>query len=197
MTDIALAAPPAPPPARPRVLLVGTALASAGSFMAFAGLIGIYLSNRSAVLAQGAPWLPEGSTIALTPANMAFATMLLSAVTMWWAVDAVGRNDRQSAYLALALTIFFGVAVINATTFLYSQMNLGVKTTAGTLIYTVTGAHLAMIVVGLAFAGVMTFRTLGGEYQGRDREGLTAAAVFWYVTIAVHAMVWLAIYVAK
>ncbi len=197
MADAALALPPAPAPARPRLLLVGTALASVGSFMAFTGLIGIYLGARSSVLAKGASWLPEGSTIPLTPANMAFATMLLSAVTMWWAVDAVGRNDRQSAYLALALTIFFGVAVINATSFLYSQMGLGAKTTAGALIYTITGAHLAMIIVGLGFAGVMTFRTLGGEYHGRDREGLIAATVFWYATIAVHAMIWLAIYVTK
>ncbi|MGI8709409.1 MAG: cytochrome c oxidase subunit 3 [Acidimicrobiales bacterium] len=197
MSDASLALPAGPAPARPRVLLVGTALASAGTFMAFMGLIGVYLQTRSGVLARGASWLPAGTTIPLTPANMAFATMLLSAVTMWWAVDAVGKNDRQAAYLALGLTIFFGIAVINATSFLYSQMGLGVKTTAGAFIYTVTGAHLAMIIVGLGFAAVMTFRTLGGEYHGRDREGLTAAALFWYATIAVHSVIWLAIYVVK
>lgn len=195
--DAALALPPAAPPARPRVLLVGTALASAAAVMAFAGLIGVYLSERAAVLAQGGSWLPEGTTLPLTPGTMAFATMLLSGVTVWWAVDAVGRNDRPSAYLALGLTIMFGVAVINATTFLYTQMELTVDTTAGLLIYTVTGAHIAMIVAGLLYAGVMTFRTLGGEYQGKDREGLVAAALFWYATIAVHAVIWFAIYVTK
>lgn len=193
----ALALPPAPTPARPRVLLVGTALTAAGTFMAFMGLIGVYLSNRASVVAGGAAWLPDGSKIPLTPSNVAFATMLLSAVTMWWAVDAVGRNDRQMAYLALGLTIFFGVAVINATTFLYTQMSLPATSTQGVLIYTITGAHLAMIVVGLVYAGVMTFRTLGGEYAGRDREGLTAATLFWYVTIAVHAVIWYAIYIVK
>ncbi|MCU1498260.1 MAG: putative cytochrome c oxidase subunit [Acidimicrobiales bacterium] len=197
MADTALALPPAPRPARPRVLLVGTALAAAAAFMGIVGLVGIYLSARSTALAGGGTWLPDGSNIPLTPANMAFATMLLSAVTMWWAVDAVGKNDRQMAYLALGLTIFFGIAVINATSFLYSQMHLPVRTTPGVLILTVTGAHLAMIMIGLVYAAVMTFRTLGGEYQGRDREGLTAAALFWYVTIAAHAVIWLAIYVTK
>lgn len=202
MTDLAIVGPPvnavpAAAPNRPRVLLVGTALVSAAAFMAFAGLVGVYLDARSSVLARGAAWLPEGSTIPLTPANMAFATMLLSGVTMWWAVDAVGKNDRQSAYLALGLTMFFGLAVVNATSFLYTQMGLPVKTTAGALVYTVTGAHLAMIIVGLAFSAVMTFRTLGGEYHGRDREGLVAATLFWYVTIAVHAVIWLAVYVTK
>ncbi len=197
MSDAVLALPPAPKPARPRVLLVGTALAAAASFMAIVGLIGVYLTARSASLAAGTPWLPDGSSIPLTPGNMALATMLLSAVSMWWAVDAVGKNDRQMAYLALALTMFFGIAVINATSFLYTQSNLPVKSTAGVLIYAITGAHLAMIIVGLVLAVIMTFRTLGGEYHGRDREGLTAAALFWYVTIAAQAVIWLAIYVTK
>ncbi|MEZ5179468.1 MAG: cytochrome c oxidase subunit 3 [Acidimicrobiales bacterium] len=144
---------------------MGTSLAAAGSFMAIVGLVGFYLSARAGVLADGGVWLPDGTTIPLTPGNMAMATMLISGVTMWWAVDAVGKNDRQMAYLALGLTIFFGIAVINATTFLYSQMHLPVATSQGVMIYTITGLHLAMMVGGLLYAGVMTFRTLGGEYH--------------------------------
>lgn len=196
-TTAHLALPPAAPPQRPRVLLVGTVLASVATVMGFAGLTGIYLSARSAVIKTGATWLPKGASVPLTPCNMAFATMILSGITIWWAVDAVGKNDRQSAYLALGLTIFFGVAVINLTSFLYTQIKFPASTTAGVLFYSLTGAHLAMIIVGLVFAVVMTFRTLGGEYQGRDREGLVAAAVFWYATIAVEAVVWLAVYVTK
>ena len=197
MATAALALPPAAPPPPPRVLLVGTALASAATFMAFVGLVGHYAASRAAVVAQGTRWLPEGSNIPLTPGNMAFATMLISAVSVWWAVDAVGRNDRQMAYLALGLTMMFGVAVINATSFLYSQIELPVATAPGALIYTITGAHLAMVVVGLVFLAVMVFRTLGGEYAGRDREGLVAAALFWFVTIAVHAVIWYVIYILK
>jgi heme/copper-type cytochrome/quinol oxidase subunit 3 len=128
---------------------------------------------------------------------VAFATLLISGVTMWWAVESVGRNDRQMAYLALGLTLFFAVAVINATSFLYAQSNLPVTSAPGVWIYTITGAHLAMLGIAMVFAAVMTFRTLGGEYHGRDREGLTAAALFWYATIAVHALVWYAIYIVK
>ena len=194
----AMALPTAAAPARPRVLLVGTAMAAAAAFMGIVGLVGVYLSARADALAvEGATWLPEGSNLPLTPGNMAFATMLLSGVTLWWAVDAVGKNDRPMAYLALGLTIFFGIAVVNATSFLYTQSGLPVRSTPGVLVYTVTGAHLAMIIIGLVYAAVMTFRTLGGEYHGRDREGLTAAALFWYVTIAAHAVIWLAVYVTK
>jgi heme/copper-type cytochrome/quinol oxidase subunit 3 len=195
--EVSLALAPAAPPARPRVLLVGTALASAAAVMAFVALIGVYLSERSQAIAGGGTWLPDGSSIPLTPANVAFATLLISGVTMWWAVESVGRNDRQMAYLALGLTLFFAVAVINATSFLYAQSNLPVTSAPGVWIYTITGAHLAMLGIAMVFAAVMTFRTLGGEYHGRDREGLTAAALFWYATIAVHALVWYAIYIVK
>lgn len=197
MASTALALPPAAPPARPRVLLVGTALASAATVMAFVGLLGYYASTRAAVVAEGTRWLPDGSNIPLTPGNVAFATMLISAVSVWWAVDAVGKNDRQMAYLALGLTIMFGVAVINATTFLFSQMALPVASTPGALIYTITGAHLAMLVLGMVYLSVMVLRTLGGEYSGRDREGLVAAALFWFVTIAVHSAIWYTIYIVK
>jgi len=193
-----LALPAPAPPARPRLTLLGTALATAAVFMMFAGLLGVYLSYRSEAMRTAGTWLPTGATIPLTPGNTALFTLLLSGVTMWWAVYAVGNNDRQHAYLALALTIMFGVCFINMTSFLYSQMMLGVaKSPAGVLIHVITGAHLAMVVVALVFAALMTFRTLGGEYAGRDREGITAAALFWYGTIAVYFVVWFAIYVTK
>ena len=48
--DGALALPPAPQPARPRVLLVGTSLAASACFMAIVGLVGIYLATRAAVV---------------------------------------------------------------------------------------------------------------------------------------------------
>ncbi|MEZ5137429.1 MAG: hypothetical protein R2702_05435 [Acidimicrobiales bacterium] len=195
--DAVLALPPAAPPARPRVLLVGTALAAVATLMAFAGVIGLYLAERASVLSQGGTWLPEGTSIPLTPGGIAMATMLLSAVTMWWAVDAVGRNDRPAAYLALALTMMFGLAVINAISFLYTQMELPVASVPGVFIYTITGGFIATLVAAMAYAAVMTFRTLGGEYHGRDREGLVAAALFWYANIAVFAVIWYAIFVTK
>jgi heme/copper-type cytochrome/quinol oxidase subunit 3 len=188
----------AAPPQRPRLVLFGTAFAAAACAMAFAGLIGVYLATRSATLAAGKPWLPDGASIPLTPGTMALFTLLLSCVTMQWAVEAVGNNDRQHAIMAFALTGFFGAAAINAVTFLFSQTGIGVRDSAmGVLFYVISGAQILMTVAGLVYAGVMTLRTIGGEYSGRDREGIVSAALFWYVTVAVYAVVWYSIYVTK
>lgn len=196
--DAVPARPPAPEPARPRVLFIGTSLAIAASFMAFAGLLGIYLSARASTMATGDPWLPEGSSMPLTPANMAMVTLALSVITMQWAVDAVAHHDRPHAYLALGITALFGAAFLNAMSFQFTQMGLEIRgSEAAVLIYVITGAHMAMLAGALLYALVMGFRTLGGQYAGRDREGIAAAALFWHATVAVFAVIWLAIYVTK
>jgi len=191
---------------RPRVLLAGTALTGGAIIMLFAGLLGVYLATRHAVLTgpniEGNPpdWLAEGEPIPLTPANIAFGTMLLSCVSMQWAVDAVKRDDRRNVYFALALTILFGAAVINATSFLYAQTGLPVASEtdpSALLFYAVTGTHLALIVGALAFVCLMTFRTLGGEHRGRDNEGIVAASLIWYLTTAIFGVIWYAVYVTK
>lgn len=191
---------PAPEPARPRVLLVGTALASAASFMVLAGMLGAYLSVRTDVLAAGETWLPSGVEIPLTPGTMSLFTLLMAAVTMQWAVDAMGKADRSHAYLAIGVTLLLGVSHVVMMAYYYTQMGLTLNGTASTqavLIYSITGVSLAMIVAALLFIVLMGFRALGGQFTGRDREGVAAAAMYWYVSIAAYAVVWYAIFVTK
>jgi heme/copper-type cytochrome/quinol oxidase subunit 3 len=189
---------PPPQPQRPRTLVIGTALATAGILMLFVALIAIYVSLRQDAVAEGAAWLPEGATIPLTPPNMAFTTLLMSVVTMQWGVYAIRNRDRANGYLALGLTIVLGLAYINSAAFLYSQMGLGIAdSVAGLLIYAISGAHLVMTGVGLVFAALVTFRALGGEFSARDSEGLTAAAFYWYATVAVYAVIWYVVYITK
>jgi heme/copper-type cytochrome/quinol oxidase subunit 3 len=69
-------------------------------------------------------------------------------------------------------------------------------TVAG-LFYAVTGAHIVMTVVGMLFVAVMGFQALGGQLSGRDAEGMSAAALYWYATIAVYAVLWYAVYITK
>lgn len=189
---------PAAPVQRPRVLVVGTAFLSAASFMVFAAMLGVYLLERSSVLASAPKWLPEGVTIPLQQPNTMFITLILSVVTMQWAVYAISRNDRVNAYLALGMTFLFGIATITMTTYLWHLMELDVsKGPQAVLIYTITGAHLAMIVLAMVFLALMAFRALGGQFNALQHDGLTAAALFWYTMVAVYALIWIIIYVTK
>ena len=189
---------PAAPLQRPRVLVVGTAFLSAATFVAFVAMLGVYLLERSSVLATGAKWLPEGASIPLQQPNTMFITLILSVVSMQWAVYAISRNDRVNAYLALGMTFLFGIATITMTTYLWHLMKLDIgEGPQGMLIYTITGAHTAMIVVAMVFLALMAFRALGGQFNALQHDGLTAAALFWYTMVAVYALIWIIIYVTK
>jgi heme/copper-type cytochrome/quinol oxidase subunit 3 len=191
---------------RPRVLLVGTAFVAAGITVFFSALLGVYLAVRHAVI-TGTPidgeapvWFADGQSIPLTPANVAMATMLISCVSMQWAVDAVKHDDRRNAFFALAMTLLFGGAVINATSFLYTQTGATLtdaSNPASLLFYAVTGSHVALVAAAMVFVAIMTIRTFGGQYGGRDREGIVAASVIWYVTTGIMFVIWYAVYVTK
>jgi len=198
VTASPLATAVAPSPRRPRVLYFGAAFGAAASALTIVSLLAVYLQLRAENLANGETALPEGVVLPLTPGNMGMVTLCMSAVTLAWVVYALRNDDRPHAYVGLALTLVFGAAFIVDTAYLYQQLAL--SPTSGPiagLLYAVTGAHLVMTVVAMLFAAVMGFQALGGQLTGRDAEGMTAAAIYWYVMIAVYAVVWYGIYITK
>ena len=196
-TASALATAPPPAPRRPRVLLVGSAFAATASALVILSILAVYLQVRSDNLASG-PAFPKGTVISLTPGTMGWVTLLMAGVTTAWAVYSLRNDDRAHAYVALGLTLVFGIAFINSTVYLYQQLATA-PTSAPIvgLLYAATGAHLVMVVVGMLFLVAMGFQALGGQLTGREAEGMSAAALYWYVTIAVYTVLWYAIYVTK
>ena len=188
---------PAPPPARPRVLLVGTVLATTAAVMAFGGVLAVYLRERSSAIADTGTWFPDDVQIPLLPGTMGLVGMLMSAVVVQWAVHSIGNDDRRHTWMALGLTIAFGAAQINEMAYYATQMGLTVQTLQGSLVYTLMGMHLAMIGAGMLFVALMAFRSLGGRYSARDKEGIVAAAIFWHATVGVYAVLWYAVFVTK
>lgn len=195
--DTLIGTPPPPAPARPRVLLVGTVLCLAGVVLGFTALLAIYIDRRATVLHSGGKWLPKGVDIPLTPGTMGLVTLAISCVIVQWAVYSINNDDRRHTYMALATAVIMGIAFINGVAFYYSQMKITIREEVGLLIFAITGAHLAMVVGGLLFMAVVAFRTLGGQYSGKDKEGILALAIYWYVTVALYAVIWFTIFVKK
>lgn len=205
MLPLHLGEVPGAPPRRPRVLLVGTAFAAAASVVTFAALLGVYLSVRSQFLADSSEgWLPSGAEIPLSPGNMSMVTLVMSLVTVQWAVHAGTHRDRSHAYMALGLTILFGIAHVTQLGYLFTEWGLPLNAEGGepatvqaVLFFTILGLHIAMVAGALIFIALMTVRSLGGQFTGRDAEGLSAAALYWYVTVAVFAVLWYALLIVK
>jgi heme/copper-type cytochrome/quinol oxidase subunit 3 len=190
-------APPAPP-ARPRVVAVGTALASVGVLLFFAGALAVYAQVRASTLAERATWLPEGAVLPLQQPNVIILALLMGSVTVQWAVDAIRRNDRPHAFLALGITELLGFATLNMAAYLYRVMELDAASgSMAVMTYAITGAHVVLLVAAMIFLGLMAFRALGGQFTGRQYDGMTAAAMFWHVQVVAFAFIWYTIYITK
>jgi cytochrome c oxidase subunit 3 len=182
---------------RPRVTTVGTILVSAGVVMFFAGLAGVYLYLRDEAVHADQIWLQE-TFIPLGPPSMMMTTLAFSCVSMQWALYAVARNDRLNAYVAFGLTLLFGGAVINSQFWMYQQMNLGIADSIqAVLIYAITGSFLALLVSAGLYLAVVLFRALGGQYGPHQHDAVTGVAIYWYVMVAIYAVIWIGLYITK
>jgi cytochrome c oxidase subunit 3 len=94
--------------------------------------------------------------------------------------------------------VLFGLAVLNAQVYVYNTMGLVISEEGyAVLVYAITGAFLVALVGGIVFAGLVAFRELGGRYSGKEHDGVSALALYWYFLTVAFAGVWLVIYVIE
>ncbi|MDH3292722.1 MAG: hypothetical protein OER95_00180 [Acidimicrobiia bacterium] len=186
------------PPARPRLLVLATSLASAAMAMGFIGLHSVYIADRADRLATGERWLPDGVNIPLTQPNFMGLTLAFSVVTIWWAVSATRSDDRANSVLAFAISLLFAFAYLAQTAYLFTIMEIEILADErAVLLYGIIGTHLVMAVAAMVFAIVMALRTIGGDYNSRDYEGVLSAAIFWTMMVAMYGVMWYVIYITK
>ena len=169
--------------------------------MFFGGLIAIYAKYRTLAGGTSATWLPKKVRIPEIPTNTMMITMVLASITAQWAVYAMRRGNRRDTSVALSITALFGVAMINAQAFVYSQMKMPIRTTDGkafnVLFYVLTGSFVVAVMVGLGMAVVTSFRSLGGRFSPTETEGLSSVALYWHFLTVAFAAVWFFVYVTK
>jgi heme/copper-type cytochrome/quinol oxidase subunit 3 len=199
-----LALPPAAAPERKHSLLVGTAFGVAAGAAAFAGLLGTYLAARQQVreslAAAGDPvqFLPRAVVMPEIPSNMMLVVLVFGSITAQWAVYAMRRGDRRHTAMAIAITTLFGVGALNLQLQVYRLLGVGLSSSPfATLFFGVTGAFLVALLVGLVFAVVTAFRSLGGRYAATDTDGVAAFALYWHFLTVTFTVLWLVVYVNK
>ena len=183
----------APALPRRRQLLFGTVFVSIGVAIFELTLIAMYLQTRAE---HKNVWLSE-HTIPLTQPNMQLSALGLSVIFVQWAVWAIARDERRQAYVALGLTALMGFAFLNQTTFLWTEVGLPMTNIEGPLFYAVTAGHFFITILALAFLLFVGIRTLAGSYSSKLPDGVSAAALFWHVSVALYTVVWLAVYIMK
>ena len=211
LSEAVVTGAPAPYVPRRRTLQIGTTIMTACAVMYFGGLFGAYVSTRNShnalqdqLAASGestTPWIPNSAQVELTAPTVMTWTLLMSLVTMQWAVWAYKRSDRRHGLLALATTGMFGAAVINQVVFQWKQLGLVIDDTGGsaaaTLIYTITASHVAMIVIALCLLVFVAFRALASSDTADHVDSVASAAVFWYAMVGLYFIIWILIFITK
>ena len=188
---------PAAEATRPRTVVVGSLLAMGAVFLAFATLVAIYVQQRQLARASGQEWFPADS-VELGPAGMMMMTLVLSIVTVQWAVQAARAEDRPHGFIALGVTLLFGAAVINQFWFVYQDTAFAVDGgRAELLFYAVTGSFIAMLIGAMAMLAVTTIRSLLGPFGRELAHGVQAAAVNWHMCVLCYFLVWYVVFITK
>lgn len=196
---------------RKRTLQIGTAFFTAMWVMYFGGLFGAYVSSRNTwnleqegLAAAGETvrsWIPSSAQVELTAPTIMTWTLLMSVITMQWAVYSFKRSDRRHGLLALATQAMFGAAVINQVVFQWKQLGLVIDDTSGssaaTLIYTITASHVAMIAVALCLLAFAAFRALASDDTKDHVDVVASAATFWYAMVVLYFIIWIMIFITK
>ena len=153
---------------------VATAILVAGEAMILAGLVAAYYAVR----AQSFKWPPVGLGTYLP--SIVAVTMIMTAVTIQWAIWAIRHNDQRTCLAALGVTIFFAFAILNGQWYQLAHLKFGVSAhTYGTFVYLLTGFHMVNVIAGIVVFVAVLVRAVGGEFSADDHDTLTATAVFW------------------
>ncbi len=202
-TETAPSAPLAAAPTRPRTMLIGSALGAAASIMVFGGLFGIYVSLRqnNEFLVEsgrgGTLWFPD-LAVQIAPGTMMLFTSWISAFTISWAIQAIKADDRRNAYIALGLTLLMGAAIMNQAVFAIQDFGVPIdRSLASLMFYVLYGSFIAFLAIAMGFVLLMTIRAVAGQFDSKNADGIQAAAIYWYSTVIIYAVLWYTITITK
>jgi heme/copper-type cytochrome/quinol oxidase subunit 3 len=201
MTAPALAAGPA---RRTSTVFVATAFVAAGVAALMGGMLAMWLQFRAnaptRVASNGVSlikdWLKKDVAIPEVAATTMMFTFVIACVMAQWAVYSARRGDKSHTTLALAVTLFTALAIMNAQVALWMQIDIVLRNDAyETMFYTVTGTMFAIVASAMVYSLVAMFRVLAGRTG--DHDVLAGHALYWYAVSGMFATMWFIVYVQK
>ncbi len=192
------------PTRRTSTVFVASALAAAGAAVLMGGMLAMWLQFRANAPTRLAgdgvslikDWLKKDVAIPEVASNTMMFTFVIACVMAQWAAFSARRGDKSHTTLALAVTLFIGLAILNAQVALWMQIDLVLRNDAyETMFYTVTGTMLAIVASAILYSLVAMFRVLSGRTN--DHDVLAGHALYWYAVTGIFITMWFVVYVQK
>lgn len=192
------------PTRRTSTVFVASALTAAGAAVLMGGMLAMWLQFRAnaptRVAGDGVSlikdWLKKDVAIPEVASNTMMFTFVIACVMAQWAAFSARRGDKSHTTLALAVTLFIGLAILNAQVALWMQIDLVLRNDAyETMFYTVTGTMFAIVASAILYSLVAMFRVLSGRTN--DHDVLAGHALYWYAVTGIFITMWFVVYVQK
>ena len=123
--------------------------------------------------------------------------LLFSSVAVWWGERGVRRGSRAQGVLGLALAFILGVAFLVVQGFEWRSKKFSLASNLySSLFFTVTGFHMAHVIVGvLALAALVAWTALG-YFDGRRNVPVLITTAYWHFVDIVWLFVFATFYVS-
>jgi len=115
------------------------------------------------------------------------AVIILSSVTMNWALSSVKKNNLKSLKTAVLLTLLLGIAFVICQFMgwgiLYSQKIVFAgkySNAAGSFFYVLTLMHLLHLAGGILALSVVWIKSIQQKYSPENLLGVRLCAIFWH-----------------
>ncbi|MCW3085789.1 MAG: heme/copper-type cytochrome/quinol oxidase, subunit 3 [Bacteroidetes bacterium] len=154
-------------------------LAMGSMFMIFAAFTSAYIVRQ-----QKGDWLkfdvPQIFYIST-------AVILLSSVTMNWAVTSAKKNDLVNLKRASLITLLLGCGFVICQFFGWSVLFHErivfagkISNASGSFFYVITGIHLAHLLGGIIALFVVWIKSTQQKYNSENLLGVSLCAIFWH-----------------
>ncbi|MCX6296953.1 MAG: cytochrome c oxidase subunit 3 [Bacteroidetes bacterium] len=155
-------------------------------YLAMGSMVMIFASLTSAYVVR----MGKGDWLRFELPQMFYistAVIIISSVTMNWALSSAKKNDylnmKRATLITLILGLTFVVFQFKAWGVLVDQKVFFAgkySNASGSFLYALTGLHLAHLVFGIVALIVVWVKTIMKKYNSENLLGIKLCAIFWH-----------------
>lgn len=158
----------------------------------------VYLLFSYFYLASQAPgpWPPSGAPDLLI-ASLNTVVLLISSLTAWWAQGGIERGARGRLIAGLGLSLALGAVFVSVQVHEWLSKPFTPATDAyGSLFFTITGLHIAHVVVGLVILACLILWGALGRFTAERHVHVMIGVLYWHFVDAVWLVVFAVLFLS-
>jgi heme/copper-type cytochrome/quinol oxidase subunit 3 len=136
------------------------------------------------------PWPPDAKP-AITLPLLNTVVLLASSVAVWYGQRGIRRGSRRQLVVGLLASIVLGVLFVAIQIIEWGHKPFSIISSLyGSFFFTITGFHMAHVVVGLLMLLAMLAWSLLGYFDAERHSPIAVGAIYWHFVDGV----WLAVF---